>query len=135
MGPVAESVRWAVETLALGLIPGLTDTVDGRSHYRPETLPVGPAYAVWVGIGAVLTAIIGMVVFDDPVSVLTVGSIVLITSGVVPASLGHDGRETHPAMPAAAVNVRSERTPTGRGPMTADQMVEALDAETVGLPF
>ena len=48
-----------------------------------KTLPVGPAYAVWDGIGAVLTAIIGMVVFDDPVSVLSVGSIVLIIAGVV----------------------------------------------------
>ena len=31
-----------------------------------KTLPVGPAYAVWVGIGAVVTAIVGMIAFDDP---------------------------------------------------------------------
>ena len=48
-----------------------------------KTLPVGPAYAVWVGIGAVLTAIIGMIAFDDPVNALTIGSIVLIIAGVV----------------------------------------------------
>jgi len=48
-----------------------------------RTLPVGPAYAVWVGIGAVLTAIIGIIAFKDPVNVLTIGSIVLIIAGVV----------------------------------------------------
>ena len=56
-----------------------------------KTLPVGPAYAVWVGIGAVLTAVIGMVVFDDPVSILSVGSIVLIIAGVVGLQLAGGG--------------------------------------------
>lgn len=31
-----------------------------------QTLPIGTAYAVWTGIGAVGTAIIGIVVFKDP---------------------------------------------------------------------
>ena len=31
-----------------------------------RTLPIGTAYAVWVGIGAVGTAILGMVLFDEP---------------------------------------------------------------------
>ncbi len=31
-----------------------------------ETLPIGTAYAVWTGVGAVGTAIIGIVVFKDP---------------------------------------------------------------------
>lgn len=48
-----------------------------------KSLPVGPAYAVWVGIGAVVTAIVGMIAFDDPVNALTIGSIVLIIAGVV----------------------------------------------------
>ncbi len=33
-----------------------------------ETLPIGTAYAVWTGIGAVGTALIGILVFKDPVS-------------------------------------------------------------------
>lgn len=33
-----------------------------------ETLPIGTAYAVWTGIGAVGTAIIGIVFFKDPAS-------------------------------------------------------------------
>lgn len=33
-----------------------------------ETLPIGTAYAVWTGIGAVGTVLIGILVFKDPVS-------------------------------------------------------------------
>jgi quaternary ammonium compound-resistance protein SugE len=48
-----------------------------------KSLPVGPAYAVWVGIGASITAIVGMIAFKDPVNVLTIASIVAIMAGVV----------------------------------------------------
>jgi quaternary ammonium compound-resistance protein SugE len=46
-------------------------------------LPVGTGYAVWVGIGAVGTALLGMVLFDesrDPVRLVCLG---LIVAGVV----------------------------------------------------
>lgn len=33
-----------------------------------ETLPIGTAYAVWTGIGAVGTVLIGILIFKDPVS-------------------------------------------------------------------
>ncbi|MBD3905095.1 multidrug efflux SMR transporter [Chryseobacterium sp. Ch-15] len=33
-----------------------------------ETLPIGTAYAVWTGIGAVGTAVVGILVFKDPAS-------------------------------------------------------------------
>jgi len=33
-----------------------------------ETLPIGTAYAVWTGIGAVGTALMGILVFKDPVT-------------------------------------------------------------------
>ena len=46
-------------------------------------LPVGSAYAVWTGIGAVGTAIAGMVLFDESTEVLRLLSIVLIVAGVV----------------------------------------------------
>ncbi|MET0965412.1 MAG: multidrug efflux SMR transporter [Nakamurella sp.] len=59
--------------------------------YALRTLPVGPAYAVWVGIGAVLTAIIGMIAFKDPVNVMTIGSILLIIAGVVGLQLAGAG--------------------------------------------
>jgi quaternary ammonium compound-resistance protein SugE len=48
-----------------------------------ESLPIGTAYAVWTGIGAVGAAILGVVLFDEPVSVARVGFISLIVLGVV----------------------------------------------------
>ena len=56
-----------------------------------KTLPVGPAYAVWVGIGAVLTAVIGMIAFKDPVNVITIGSIALIIAGVIGLQIAGSG--------------------------------------------
>lgn len=48
-----------------------------------RTLPVGPAYAVWTGIGAAGTAIVGMVFLGESVGVLKLVSIVLVIAGVV----------------------------------------------------
>ena len=48
-----------------------------------RSLPVGTAYAVWVGIGAVGTVILGIVLFGEPVSALRVGSVALIVAGIV----------------------------------------------------
>ena len=52
---------------------------------------MGPAYAVWVGIGAVLTAAIGMIAFKDPVNVITIGSIALIIAGVIGLQIAGSG--------------------------------------------
>lgn len=48
-----------------------------------RTLPVGTAYAVWTGIGAVGTVIVGMVVFHEPVQVARLVCIGLIVAGVL----------------------------------------------------
>ena len=47
-----------------------------------KSLPVGTAYAVWVGIGAVGTVILGIVLFDEPLNALRVGSVALIVAGL-----------------------------------------------------
>ena len=52
-----------------------------------RVLPAGPAYAVWTGIGAALTAVVGMVWLDDGVSVLKIVSLVLIVAGVIGLNL------------------------------------------------
>lgn len=54
-------------------------------------LPVGTAYAVWAGIGAVGAAILGMVYFDDPVTVVRVLAITLIVGGVIMLNLEGSG--------------------------------------------
>ncbi len=48
-----------------------------------KSLPVGTAYAVWVGVGAVGTAILGMVLFGEPASVGRLLSLGLIVAGIV----------------------------------------------------
>jgi quaternary ammonium compound-resistance protein SugE len=52
-----------------------------------RTLPVGTAYAVWTGIGAAGTAIVGMVFLRDPVTTVRLLSILLIVAGVVGLNL------------------------------------------------
>ena len=48
-----------------------------------KTLPVGTGYAVWTGIGAVGTAILGMVLFAEPGSAGRLVSIGLIVAGII----------------------------------------------------
>jgi quaternary ammonium compound-resistance protein SugE len=52
-----------------------------------KQLPAGPAYAVWTGIGAALTAVIGMAWLGDGASVIKIVSIVLIVGGVIGLNL------------------------------------------------
>jgi quaternary ammonium compound-resistance protein SugE len=46
-------------------------------------LPIGTAYAVWTGIGAVGTAVVGMLLFGEPATAMRLGSIGLILAGIV----------------------------------------------------
>ena len=48
-----------------------------------ENLPVGTAYAVWTGIGAVGTATLGIVLFDEPADLARVTFISVIVVGIV----------------------------------------------------
>ncbi|MBK6595008.1 MAG: quaternary ammonium compound efflux SMR transporter SugE [Burkholderiales bacterium] len=48
-----------------------------------KTLPVGTAYAVWVGIGAVGTAVLGIVLLGDAANAGRIVSLALIVAGVV----------------------------------------------------
>ena len=47
-----------------------------------RAIPIGTGYAVWTGIGAVGVAILGMVLFDEPRTLLRIGSILLIVAGI-----------------------------------------------------
>ncbi|HEY8506717.1 MAG TPA: multidrug efflux SMR transporter [Steroidobacteraceae bacterium] len=54
-----------------------------------RVLPVGTAYAVWTGIGAVGTVALGIVLFNEPVTALRIGSIALVVLGIVGLKLSH----------------------------------------------
>jgi quaternary ammonium compound-resistance protein SugE len=47
-----------------------------------KSLPVGTAYAVWTGIGAAGTAVLGMYLFQEPATVLRLASIALVIAGI-----------------------------------------------------
>ena len=48
-----------------------------------KSLPVGTAYAVWVGVGAVGTAILGIVLFEEQANPARLVSLALILAGIV----------------------------------------------------
>ncbi|HQY06210.1 MAG TPA: quaternary ammonium compound efflux SMR transporter SugE [Lacunisphaera sp.] len=46
-------------------------------------LPLGTSYAIWTGIGAVGTAILGMILFKEPATVARLACMALIVGGIV----------------------------------------------------
>ena len=48
-----------------------------------KTIPVGTAYAVWTGIGAIGVAILGMVLFSESRDILRIACLFLIIAGIV----------------------------------------------------
>jgi quaternary ammonium compound-resistance protein SugE len=48
-----------------------------------KSLPVGTAYSVWVGIGAVGTVILGIVLFGESASAARLASVALVVAGIV----------------------------------------------------
>ena len=55
----------------------------GGLAYALKTLPVGTAYAVWVGIGAVGTAVYGMAMLGEQATIARLLCLMLIVGGVV----------------------------------------------------
>ena len=56
-----------------------------------KSLPVGTAYAVWVGVGAVGTALLGIVLFAEPATAGRLISLALIVAGIVGLKLATPG--------------------------------------------
>ncbi|MBF4603367.1 small multidrug resistance pump [Curtobacterium sp. PhB172] len=52
-------------------------------------LPIGVAYGIWAATGVALTAILGRVLFREPLTALMLGGIALIIAGVFLVELGH----------------------------------------------
>lgn len=48
-----------------------------------RSLPIGTAYAIWTGIGAVGTALIGIFIFNEPRTTARLVCIVLIVAGII----------------------------------------------------
>ena len=54
-----------------------------------KDIPMGTAYAVWTGIGAAGTFILGIILYNDPIGILRIASVLLIIAGVIGLKLAH----------------------------------------------
>lgn len=52
-------------------------------------IPMGTAYAVWTGIGAAGTFLIGIMFFGDPASLMRCAGVLFIVAGVITLKLAH----------------------------------------------
>jgi len=66
----------------VGTVLAMTLSV-GLLGVAMKSLPVGTAYAIWVGVGAVGTAALGMVLFGEAATVGRLVSLGLIVAGIV----------------------------------------------------
>lgn len=55
----------------------------GLLGWSVKTLPLGAAYAVWTGVGAVGTAIVGIVLFKEPATAARLVCLGLIVAGIL----------------------------------------------------
>ncbi|WP_328956651.1 DMT family transporter [Kitasatospora purpeofusca] len=75
-----------VPTVVFGVALALS---MGGLAYAMRSIPIGTGYAVWVGIGAVGTAVYGMAVLGDTATLARIGCLLLIVSGVVGLKVLH----------------------------------------------
>ena len=80
-------LKWAQEPskTMLGIVVALVSmAISGWLLFLAQKeIPLGTAYAVWTGIGAVGTALLGIILFDEPATAARLASIGLIVSGIV----------------------------------------------------
>lgn len=69
-------------------VAGLLLSMTGLA-YALRSIPLGTGYAVWVGIGAVGTALFGMIWLREPITVTRITCLVLIVAGVLGLRLSH----------------------------------------------
>lgn len=62
----------------------ITMTLSGFFLYiAQKQIPIGTAYAVWTGIGATCTFLIGVFIFKDAISLMRIFGVLLIIAGVI----------------------------------------------------
>ncbi|MBA1264165.1 quaternary ammonium compound efflux SMR transporter SugE [Stutzerimonas sp. NM35] len=76
--PLPTSLTIAAMAISVGLL-GLA----------MKSLPLGTAYAIWTGIGAVGTVIAGIILFGESVNLFRLGSVLLICTGLIGLKLSH----------------------------------------------
>jgi quaternary ammonium compound-resistance protein SugE len=81
----APATRWTGIAVAVGFM-----AVSGFLLWLAQReIPIGTAYAIWTGIGAAGTFLVGVLIYGDPTSFLRYFGVALIISGVVALKLAH----------------------------------------------
>lgn len=52
-------------------------------YWAQKTIPMGTAYAIWTGIGAVGAFVVGIIWFKDPATIARMISVLLIVMGII----------------------------------------------------
>ena len=65
---------WTILAMAISMV---------LLSYALKSLPIGTAYAVWTGIGAFGTAVLGILLFGEPATAARLISIGLIVGGII----------------------------------------------------
>ena len=97
---VIVEIAWAMSLKWIQMQPGVASI--GTSlvltalnmlmlSYAMKGIPVGTAYAVWTGIGAVGVAILGMFLFNESKDILRILCLLLIVTGIVGLKLVSKG--------------------------------------------
>lgn len=73
-----------------------------------RSLPVGTAYAVWVGVGAFGTVMLGILLFDEPASLSRLVSVLLIIAGIVGLKLATPPDQGDADQPTTVMEPKSE---------------------------
>ncbi len=76
---------------SLGVLAAMAVSVYGLS-LAARVLPIGTAYAVWTGVGALGAAVVGIAVLDEPRSAGRLACLALIVAGVAGLRLFGGGR-------------------------------------------
>ena len=72
-----------------GRIPAIAASVAAMAlsgyclYLAQRTIPIGTAYAVWTGIGAFVTVLIGIIFFEDPATLPRLACLFAIMAGVI----------------------------------------------------
>ena len=78
------------KTLVGVVLAGSCMIISGYLLFMAQRhIPMGTAYAVWTGIGAAGTFILGIFLYGDPAGAMRIFSVVLIISGVILLKLAH----------------------------------------------
>ena len=89
--PVGLKMSQEAETRVMGILLAIGFmTASGFCLWMAQKqIPIGTAYAVWTGIGAAGTFLVGVVFYGDPASLARYFGVALIVAGVVVLKLAH----------------------------------------------